>query len=108
MIFVCKLPINKVKSYLYSILSLSGQSSGSPYRVRQIMVLIKTVSKTKLPLFYIDKMCGLSDKRAILICNEKYQQKPLTMEFPKTKCIYVTPIIGRIDLSLTLAFVLVQ
>jgi len=53
MIFVCKLPINKIKGYLYSILSLSGQSSGSPYRVRQIMVLIKTVSKTKCPLFYI-------------------------------------------------------
>ena len=35
------------------ILSLSGQSSGSPDRVRQIMVLIKTVSKTKRPLFYI-------------------------------------------------------
>jgi hypothetical protein len=30
MIFVCKLPINKIKGYLYSILSLSGQSSGSP------------------------------------------------------------------------------
>ena len=52
MIFVCKLPINKIKGYLYSILSLSGQSSyGSPYRVRQIMVLIKTVSKTNSPLF---------------------------------------------------------
>jgi hypothetical protein len=48
-----KLPINKIKGYLYSILSLSGQSSGSPYRVRQIMVLIKTVLKTKCPLFYI-------------------------------------------------------
>jgi hypothetical protein len=86
MIFICKLPINKIKGYLYSILSLSGQSSGSPtgtcfiqkiyspsgrgeegayifwmkqvhvgshFRVRQIMVLIKTVSKTKCPLFYI-------------------------------------------------------
>jgi hypothetical protein len=31
MIFVCKLPINKIKGYLCSILSLSGQStSGSP------------------------------------------------------------------------------
>ena len=47
MIFVCKLPINKIKGYLFSILSLSGPSSGSPYRVCQIMVLIKTVSKTK-------------------------------------------------------------
>ena len=32
MIFVCELPINKIKGYLYSTLSLSGQSSGSPYR----------------------------------------------------------------------------
>ena len=53
MIFVCKLPINKTKDYLYSILSLSGQSSGSSYRVRQIIVLIKTLSKTKCRLFYI-------------------------------------------------------
>jgi hypothetical protein len=30
MIFVCKLPINKIKDYLYSMMSLSGQSSGSP------------------------------------------------------------------------------
>jgi hypothetical protein len=30
MIFVCKLPINKIKGYLVSILSLSGPSSGSP------------------------------------------------------------------------------
>jgi hypothetical protein len=52
-IFVCKLPINKIKGYLYSILSLSGQSSGSLYGVCQIMVLIKTVSETKCPLFYI-------------------------------------------------------
>ena len=51
MIFVCILPINKIKDYLYSIMSL--QSSGSPYRVCQIMVLIKRVSKTKCPLFYI-------------------------------------------------------
>jgi hypothetical protein len=53
MIFVCKLPINKIKDYLFSILSLSGPSSVSPYRVRQIMALIKTLSKTKCPLFYI-------------------------------------------------------
>jgi hypothetical protein len=53
MIFVCKLPINKIKGYLFSILSLSGPSSGSSYRVHQIMLLIKTVSKTKCPLFYI-------------------------------------------------------
>jgi hypothetical protein len=53
MIFVCKLPINKIKGYLYSILSFSRQSSGSLYGVCQIMVLIKTVSKTKCPLFYI-------------------------------------------------------
>jgi hypothetical protein len=54
MIFVCKLPINKIKGYLFSILSLSGPSSGSPDRVRQIMVLIKTVSKTKCSLSYIN------------------------------------------------------
>jgi hypothetical protein len=53
MIFVCKLRINKTKDHLYSILSLSGQSSGSSYRVRQIIVLIKTLSKTKCRLFYI-------------------------------------------------------
>jgi hypothetical protein len=53
MIFVCKLPINKIKGYLFSLLSLSGASSGSPYQFRQIMVLIKTVSKTTCPLFYI-------------------------------------------------------
>jgi hypothetical protein len=63
--FVCKLPINKIKGYLFSILSLSGPSSGSPYRVcqiivlyrvSQIIVLIKTVSKTKCPLFYMYKV----------------------------------------------------
>jgi hypothetical protein len=42
MIFVCKLPINKIKGYLFSILSLSGPSSGSPYRVCQIMALINS------------------------------------------------------------------
>jgi pantothenate kinase type III len=40
---------------LFSILSLSGPSSGSPAgepdRVSQMMVLIKTVSKTNSPLF---------------------------------------------------------
>ena len=54
MICVCKLPINKIKGYLYPTLSVSGQSSGSPYRVRQKMVLIKTASKTKCPLLYMD------------------------------------------------------
>ena len=29
MIFICKLPINKIKGYLFSILSLSGPSSDS-------------------------------------------------------------------------------
>jgi len=29
MIFVCKLPINKIKGYLFSLMSLSGASSGS-------------------------------------------------------------------------------
>ena len=38
---------------MFSILSLSEPSSGLHYRVRQIMALIKTVSKTKCPLFYI-------------------------------------------------------
>ena len=37
LIFICKLPINKIKGYLYSILSLSGQSSGSTYRVPDIL-----------------------------------------------------------------------
>jgi hypothetical protein len=45
MIFVCKLLINKIKGYLFLILSLSGPSSGSTYRVCQIMVLIKTYRK---------------------------------------------------------------
>ena len=53
MIFVCKLPISKINGYLFSLLSLSGASPGSPNRVRQIMILIKTVSKTTCPLFYI-------------------------------------------------------
>ena len=55
MIFVCKLPINKIKGYLYSILSLSW--------VRQIMVLIKTVSKTKCPLFYIKRLKVVERRR---------------------------------------------
>jgi hypothetical protein len=38
-IFVCTLPINKIKGYLFSILALSGPSFGSPYRVCQIMAL---------------------------------------------------------------------
>jgi hypothetical protein len=42
MIFVYKLPINKIKGYLFSILALSEPSSGSPYRVCQIRALIKT------------------------------------------------------------------
>jgi hypothetical protein len=45
MISVCKLPINKIKGYLFSILSLSGPSSGSPSR------LIKSRSSNKNAAF---------------------------------------------------------
>jgi hypothetical protein len=36
----------RIKGILFSILSLSGPLSGKPDRVIQMMVLIKTVSKT--------------------------------------------------------------
>jgi len=41
----------RIKGILFSILSLSGPLSGEPDRVSQMMVLIKTVSKTNSPLF---------------------------------------------------------
>ena len=41
----------RIKSISFSILSLSGPWSGEPDRVSQMMVLIKTVSKTNSPLF---------------------------------------------------------
>jgi hypothetical protein len=41
----------RIKSILFSILSLSGPLSGEPDLVNQMMVLIKTVSKTNSPLF---------------------------------------------------------
>jgi hypothetical protein len=41
----------RIKGILFSILSLSGPLSGKPDRVIQMMVLIKTVSKTNSPLF---------------------------------------------------------
>jgi hypothetical protein len=43
--------IYRIKGILFSILSLSGPLSGEPDRVSQMMVLIKTVSKTNSPLF---------------------------------------------------------
>jgi hypothetical protein len=69
MIFVCKLPMNTIKGYLFSILSLSGPSSGSPCRVCQIMALIKTVSKTKCPLFYIYLTLSNMKSSQINHCN---------------------------------------
>ena len=41
----------RIKGILCSILSLSGLLSDEPDRVSQMMVLIKTVSKTHSPLF---------------------------------------------------------
>ena len=41
----------RIKGILFSILSLSGPLSGEPDMVSQMMVLIKTVSKTNSPLF---------------------------------------------------------
>jgi hypothetical protein len=64
MIFVCKLRINKIKGYLYSTLSLSGQPSGSPYRVRQIMVAFYKRLPTYI-VFISDKMYVIN-KREVL------------------------------------------
>ena len=41
----------RIKGILFLILSLSGALSGEPDRMSQMMVLIKTVSKTNSPLF---------------------------------------------------------
>jgi hypothetical protein len=45
--------INIIKGILFSILSLWGPLSGQPDRVSQMIVLIKTVSNTNSPLFYL-------------------------------------------------------
>ena len=57
----------------------------SPYRVRQMMVLIKTVSKTKCPLFYIYfPVCffSRSNNQAVNYLLEKYNYHS-SFEFSK-------------------------
>ena len=67
--FICKLPINKIKGYLYSILYLSGQSSGSPYRVPDILNgPDKDIIENKMPfLLYILSIFITSQVVVVLI-----------------------------------------